>query len=102
MRAPSCNLPTLALTLAAMIITSPTVAARSLMECDQRVRVGSRLIMAGDDAHRSRAVLERHPQWTLQRGGRKSMVWRRDGRNPATLRLAISNGRLSRVCQHLG
>lgn len=96
------SIPTLALALAVTIISSPTAMARSLMECDQRVRVGSRLIMAGDDAQRSRTTLERHPQWTLQRGGRKSMVWRREGRNPATLRLAISDGRLSRVCQHLG
>ncbi len=73
--------------------------ARSLRECDRSVRVGSRLVRAGDDGHRARKAFAQHHQWSLVRGSRNQMTWRRSGRSPRTVRLTLKDGRVSKVCQ---
>lgn len=72
--------------------------ARSLIDCEQSVRVGNRLVLRGDDGQRADSLLARHPQWKLQRRSTKQMVWVRSGRNPATLRLKMKNGVISALC----
>ncbi len=87
-----------ALVLGATVISTPS-DARSLRECGRSVRVGSQLIMAGDDANRAHKIFSRNGQWTLVRSSSKQRLWRREGRSARTIRLKVKDGRLEQVCQ---
>ncbi len=88
----------LALGLAAALV-SLNSEARSLRECGRSVRVGSGLVMAGDDSQRARKLFAEHHQWKLVRRSRQQMTWRNTGRSARTVRLTLKDGRVSKVCQ---
>lgn len=90
---------TLAISLCLALATVTAAEARSLRECERSIRVGSSLIMAGDDAVRARKLFARHSQWSLVRRSTKQMVWRKSGRSKRTVRLKLKDGRVQKVCQ---
>lgn len=91
-------------TLALMVLSSSLpppaeAAARSLTECSRNARVGNRLVMVGDDAQRTLKAFARDRSWVRKGRSRSSMVWRREGRRAATIRLTLRDGVITRICQ---
>ena len=73
--------------------------ARSLTECTRNIRVGSKLVLRGDDAARVYRLFDSQRRWTLVRASRGSQVWRRKGRAASTVRLSLRDGKVERICQ---
>lgn len=84
---------------AVMASHSSALEAKSLRECGRSVRIGSKLLMIGDDAQRAESLFARNSKWTKKRSSKSSAVWRSSGVNKRTVRLKIKDGEITDICQ---
>lgn len=97
--------PTLLCALASAVLIGSLApqpaSAKNLMECRWNVRVGSSLVVAGDDAQRAYSLFKKHSKWKLVRSSQRSQVWRREGRQANTVRLKLADGKIDKICQSM-